>query len=89
MGLLGGAASSGMHQNYKQNKNLGNRKKPLKERVKGYETANTGQKVHDKKMTPEEYTVFKARLAKQKKADQIRIDVLFGILIVFAIYSFI
>lgn len=89
MGFLGGATSSGMLQNYKQNKNLGNRKKPLKERIKGYESINSGKKIHDKKMSPEEYIVFKARLAKQKKADQIRIGILVGILIAFAIFAFI
>jgi len=40
-------------------------------------------------MSPEEYIVFKARLAKQKKADQIRIGILVGILIAFAIFAFI
>lgn len=87
MGFLGGAASSGMHQNYKQNKKMGNRKKPLKDRLKGYETNNKST-VHDKKMSPEEYEVFQAGLKKQKKRDQIRIGFLFAVVISLSIVAF-
>ncbi len=87
MGFLGGAASNGMQQSYKQNRKLGNRKKPLKERIKGYETNNKST-VHDKKMSPEDYKAFQAGLKTQKKRDQIRIGFLFALVISLSIVAF-
>ncbi len=88
MGLLGGSASSGMHQNYKQNKNLGNRKKPLKDRIKGYETKSNGAKVHDKKMSPEAYAEFHQKLIANKKKDQRRVILAFVVIGITAVIAF-
>ena len=79
MGLLGGSATGGMQKTYKQNKELGNRKKPLKERIKGYETKNNST-IRKREMTDEQRMQHAARLKKNKRSDTLRIVIVFAII---------
>lgn len=79
MGLLGGSASSGMQKTYKQNNELGNRKKSLKDRTKGYETKNN-HKFEKRELSEEQRIEHEARLKKNKRSDQIRIVIVFLII---------
>ena len=79
MGLLGGAASSGMQKTYKQNNALGNRKKSLKDRTKGYDTKSTS-KFEEREMTEEQNMAHESQLKKNKSKDQIRMVILWGLI---------
>lgn len=79
MGLLGGAASSGMQKTYKQNNDLGNRKKSLKDRTKGYEVKSNAQ-FEKREMSDEQQIEHEIRLKKNKRADQLRIVIVFAII---------
>ncbi|XOV68574.1 MAG: hypothetical protein ACFHU9_05220 [Fluviicola sp.] len=79
MGLLGGAASGGMQKTYKQNNELGNRKKSLKDRTKGYDTKGNS-KFEKRELTEEQRIEHEARLKKNKRSDLIRIFLVFLII---------
>jgi len=79
MSLLGGSASSGMQKTYKQNNDLGNRKKSLKDRTKGYETKGSS-KFENRELSDDQRIEHEARLKKNKRSDQIRIVLVFLII---------
>ncbi len=68
-----------MQKSYKQNNELGNRKKSLKDRTKGYETKG-GSKFEKRELTEEQQIEHEARLKKNKRSDQIRIVLVFAII---------
>ncbi|PWL24338.1 MAG: hypothetical protein DCO96_13980 [Fluviicola sp. XM-24bin1] len=79
MGLLGGSATGGMQKSYKQNKDLGNRKKSLQERTKGYET-KSNTKFEKRELTEDQRIEHEARLKKNKRSDLTRIILVFAII---------
>lgn len=68
-----------MQKTYKQNNELGNRKKSLKDRRKGYETKG-GSKFEKREMTEEQRIAHELALKKNKRSDQIRIVLIFVII---------
>lgn len=77
MGLLGGSAAQGMQNTYKQNRNLGKKKKSLKETSERYNDVLSGRTFEKRKMTDSERTEHAARMKSYKRDDMIRLAVLF------------